>query len=50
MPLAEDSALLDASVDFAVSDRLAAGVSYQGQHADSVSDNAVNGLLTWLFN
>ncbi|BAQ17140.1 hypothetical protein GL4_1686 [Methyloceanibacter caenitepidi] len=50
VPLAEDSALLDAGVDFALSDRLSAGVSYQGQYADSLEDNAVKGRLTWLFN
>ncbi|WP_158007390.1 autotransporter outer membrane beta-barrel domain-containing protein [Methyloceanibacter stevinii] len=50
VPLAEDSALLDAGLDLAVTDRLSAGVSYQGQYADSVSDNAVKGRLTWLFN
>nr|MDJ0514317.1 autotransporter outer membrane beta-barrel domain-containing protein [Methyloceanibacter sp.] len=50
VPLAEDSALLDAGLDLAVSDRLSAGVSYQGQYADNVSDNAVKGRLTWLFN
>ncbi|MEM8644451.1 MAG: autotransporter domain-containing protein, partial [Pseudomonadota bacterium] len=50
VPLAKDSALLDLGADFAISDRLTAGVSYQGQYADSVSDNAVKGRLTWLFN
>ncbi|WP_045366525.1 autotransporter outer membrane beta-barrel domain-containing protein [Methyloceanibacter caenitepidi] len=50
VPLAEDSALLDAGLDFAVSDRLSAGFSYSGQFADNVSDNAVKGRLTWLFN
>ncbi|MEM7398894.1 MAG: autotransporter domain-containing protein, partial [Pseudomonadota bacterium] len=50
VPLAEDSALLDAGLDLAVSDRLSAGVSYSGQFADSVSDNAVKGRFTWLFN
>ncbi|WP_208430877.1 autotransporter outer membrane beta-barrel domain-containing protein [Methyloceanibacter caenitepidi] len=50
VPLAEDAALLDAGVDFALSDRLSAGVSYQGQYADSLEDNAVKGRLTWLFN
>ncbi|WP_108681435.1 autotransporter domain-containing protein [Methyloceanibacter sp. wino2] len=50
VPLAEDSALLDAGLDLAVTDRLSAGVSYQGQYADSVSDNAIKGRLTWLFN
>ncbi|ODR93903.1 hypothetical protein AUC70_09825 [Methyloceanibacter stevinii] len=50
VPLAEDSALIDAGLDFALSDRLSAGVSYSGQYADSVSDNAVKGRFTWLFN
>ncbi|MDJ0513607.1 MAG: autotransporter domain-containing protein [Methyloceanibacter sp.] len=50
VPLAEDSALLDAGLDLAISDRLSAGVSYQGQYADNVSDNAVKGRFTWLFN
>ncbi|MDJ0512729.1 MAG: autotransporter domain-containing protein, partial [Methyloceanibacter sp.] len=50
VPLAEDSAILDAGLDFAVSERLTAGVSYTGQWADSISDNGVKGRLTWLFN
>ena len=50
VPLAKDSALLDAGLDFALSDRLSAGVSYQGQYADNLEDNAVKGRLTWLFN
>nr|MDJ0513552.1 autotransporter outer membrane beta-barrel domain-containing protein [Methyloceanibacter sp.] len=50
VPLAENSALLDAGLDLALTDRLSAGVSYQGQYADSVSDNAVKGRLTWRFN
>lgn len=49
-PLAEDSALLDAGLDFAVSDRITAAVSYSGQFADNVTDNAVKGRFTWLFN
>jgi len=50
VPLAEDSALLDAGLDFTISDRLTAGVSYTGQYADNVSDNGVKGRLTWLLN
>jgi len=34
VPLAEDSALLDAGLDLALSDRLSAGVLYSGQYAD----------------
>ena len=48
--LAEDSAVLDAGVDFSLSERLTTGASYTGQYADSVADNAVKGRLTWLFN
>ena len=43
-------ALLDAGLEFALTDRLSAGVSYSGQYADTVCDNAVKGRLTWLFN
>ncbi|MEM8574418.1 MAG: autotransporter domain-containing protein [Pseudomonadota bacterium] len=50
VPLAEDSALLDAGLDLAISDRVSAGVSYSGQYADNVSDNAVKERFTWLFN
>ena len=50
VPIAEDSALLDAGLDFALNDRLSAGVSYSGQYADEITDNAVKGRLTWLFH
>jgi len=49
VPLAEDSALLDAGLDFALSDRVSAGVSYTGQYGDGVTDNGVKGRFTWLF-
>jgi autotransporter-associated beta strand protein len=49
VPIAEDSAILDAGVDFAVSERLTAGVSYTGQYAEKFSDNGVKGRFTWLF-
>jgi len=49
VPLAEDSALLDAGLDFAMSDRLSAGVSYTGQFGDTVTDNGIRGRFTWLF-
>ena len=35
---------------FALNDRLSAGVSYSGQYADEITDNAVKGRLTWLFH
>ena len=49
VPLAEDAVLLDTGLDFAISDRVTAGVSYAGQLGDGVTDNAVKGQLTWLF-
>jgi outer membrane autotransporter protein len=49
VPLAEDSALLDAGLDFALSNRMSAGVSYTGQFSDNVTDNGVKGRFTWLF-
>ncbi len=50
VPLAQDSALLDAGLDFAVTEKITAGISYSGQYADDVSDNAVKGRFTWLFD
>jgi outer membrane autotransporter protein len=49
VPLAEDSALIDAGLDFAVGTNATAGVSYSGQFGDGVQDNAVKGRFTWLF-
>jgi outer membrane autotransporter protein len=49
VPLAEDSALIDAGLDFALGERTTAGVSYTGQFGDGVSDNGVKGRFTWLF-
>ena len=49
VPLAEDSALIDAGLDFALGERTTAGVSYTGQFGDGVQDNGVKGRFTWLF-
>jgi outer membrane autotransporter protein len=49
VPLAEDSALIDAGLDFALGPRTTAGVSYSGQFGDGVTDNGVKGRFTWLF-
>ncbi|MEM8644453.1 MAG: autotransporter outer membrane beta-barrel domain-containing protein [Pseudomonadota bacterium] len=43
-------AIFKAGLEVAITDRLSAGVSYQGQYADNVSDNAVKGRVTWRFN
>jgi len=49
VPLAEDSALIDAGLDFALGPNITAGVSYSGQFGDGVQDNAVKGRFAWLF-
>ncbi len=49
VPLAEDSALIDAGLDLALGPRTTAGVSYTGQFGDGVSGNGVKGRFTWLF-
>jgi len=49
VPLAQDSALIDAGLDFALGPNTTAGVSYTGQFGDGVQDNGVKGRFTWLF-
>jgi len=49
VPLAEDSALIDAGLDFALGPNTTAGVSYTGQFGEGVSDNGVKGRFTVLF-
>jgi outer membrane autotransporter protein len=49
VPLAQDSLLLEAGLDFSISATATLGVSYSGQFASDVTDNAVKGRLTWLF-
>lgn len=49
VPLAEDSALIDAGLDFALGTNTTAGVAYSGQFGDGVQDNAVKGRFAWLF-
>ncbi len=49
VPLAEDSALIDAGLDLTLGPRATAGMSYSGQFGDGVADNAVKGRFTWLF-
>ncbi|MFD0986827.1 autotransporter family protein [Methyloligella solikamskensis] len=47
--LAEDTALLDLGMDFALGENTEAGVSYIGQFGDGVTDNGVKGQFTWRF-
>ncbi|ODA66779.1 Extracellular serine protease precursor [Methyloligella halotolerans] len=47
--LAEDTALLDLGMDFALGKNTEAGISYIGQFGDGVTDNGVKGQFTWRF-
>jgi outer membrane autotransporter protein len=49
VPLAEDSLLLEGGLDLNVSDNTTLGVSYTGQLADDVQENAVTGRFKWRF-
>ena len=49
VPLAEDTALIDAGLDLNISPTATLGASYSGQFGDGVQDNAVKGRFTWLF-
>jgi uncharacterized protein with beta-barrel porin domain len=49
VPLAEDSALIEAGLDFALGRAMTLGVSYAGQLASDLTDNAVKGRFTWIF-
>jgi len=46
---AEDSALIEAGLDLNLSPTATLGISYSGQFASEVEDNAVKGRFTWLF-
>jgi uncharacterized protein with beta-barrel porin domain len=46
---AEDGALIDAGLDFTVGQDMTLGVSYPGQLASDLTDNAVKGRFTCLF-
>ena len=49
VPLARDSALVDAGVDLRVRPNITVGVSYVGQLAGNVQDHAVKGKFSWAF-
>ncbi len=49
VPLAEDTALIEAGLDLNLSPSATLGASYSGQFGDRVQDNAVKGRFTWLF-
>jgi len=49
VPLAENSLLVEAGLDLNLSPTATIGVSYSGQFASELTDNAVKGRFTWLF-
>jgi outer membrane autotransporter protein len=49
VPLAQDSALVEAGLDLKLGPSATLGLSYSGQIGDSVLDNAVKGSLAWRF-
>jgi outer membrane autotransporter protein len=49
VPLAQDTALIDAGLDLALGPNTTGGVSYSGQFGDGVTDNAVKGRFIWTF-
>jgi outer membrane autotransporter protein len=50
VPLAQDSALIDAGLDLNLGPAMMLGVSYSGQLANELTDNPVKGRFTWLFS
>lgn len=49
VPLAQDSALIDAGLDVILAPGATTGIFYAGQLGDGVRDNAVSGRLDWRF-
>jgi outer membrane autotransporter protein len=49
VPLAQNSLLVEAGLDLSLSPTATVGVSYSGQFASELQDNAVKGRFTWLF-
>ena len=49
VPLAQDSALLEAGLDLRLTSNATLGVNYLGQFARAVDDHAVKGKLAWKF-
>jgi outer membrane autotransporter protein len=49
VPLAQNSALIDAGFDVVLGPEATAGIFYTGQFADNVQDNSVSGRVNWRF-
>ena len=49
LPIAEDSFLLDVSLDLAVTEKINFGVAYSGEFGDGAADQSLRGTLKWTF-
>ena len=49
VPIARDSALINAGADLALSPRATIGIAYTGQFGENVEDHGVKGKFTWRF-
>jgi outer membrane autotransporter protein len=49
VPIARNSAFLEAGLDFKIAPDATLGISYQGQIADGVQDHGLSGRLDWRF-
>ncbi|HDR8862172.1 TPA: autotransporter domain-containing protein, partial [Burkholderia territorii] len=49
VPIARDSAVLEAGIDAAITKRLTLGLTFSGQYGGGVRDNAVLGNILWKF-
>ncbi|MCA3932948.1 autotransporter domain-containing protein, partial [Burkholderia sp.] len=49
VPIARDSAVLEAGIDATITKRLTLGLTYSGQYGSGVRDNAILGNILWKF-
>jgi outer membrane autotransporter protein len=49
VPIARNSALIDAGADLRINPQAKIGLYYSGQHANSAHENAVRGTIAWNF-
>ena len=50
VPLARNSALIEAGLDFTIAPEATLGFSYAGQLAPSLQDNGIRGRLNWRYD
>ena len=49
LPIAQDSALIEAGVDWALNSHASLGIAYTGKLAADATDNGVSGRFSWVF-